>query len=72
MDSRHKQLHDKANDHYLRQQYKQAAQFFSQALECIRPVTQTHRELQLSYLNKRSVCYLKLVSSQGCCMGKLM
>jgi tetratricopeptide (TPR) repeat protein len=61
MDSRHKQLHEKANDRYLRQQYRDAAELFTQALEYIRPsVSNQHRELQLSYLNKRSVCYLKL------------
>ncbi len=61
MDSRHKQIHDKANDRYLRQQYREAAELFSQALGCIRPsASNQHRELQLSYLNKRSMCYLKL------------
>ncbi|XP_038069639.1 probable helicase with zinc finger domain [Patiria miniata] len=67
MDSRHKQLHEKANDRYLRQQYREAAELFTQALEYIHPsVSNQHRELQLSYINKRSVCYLKLEQYENC------
>ncbi|XP_030840583.1 probable helicase with zinc finger domain isoform X3 [Strongylocentrotus purpuratus] len=33
MDTRHKQLHDRANDLFSRQQYQQAAELFTQALQ---------------------------------------
>ena len=41
MDNRHKQLHDRANDLFSRQQYQQAADLFSQALQLLAPPSST-------------------------------
>ncbi|XP_071964791.1 probable helicase with zinc finger domain [Antedon mediterranea] len=58
MDEKHKELHDQANKEYQLQHYTQAAVLFTQVLEYVRPTSQ--KDLHLSYVNKRSQCYLKL------------
>ncbi|XP_033117671.1 probable helicase with zinc finger domain [Anneissia japonica] len=58
MDGKHKQLHEQANTQYQQQHYLQAAILFTKVLEYVRPTSQ--KDLHLSYVNKRSQCYLKL------------
>lgn len=65
MDSRHKELHDRANELLIRQQYLQAAQLYSELLESLQKtgqLTKGLKDLHISCLNKRATCHMKLVS----------
>ncbi|XP_072014173.1 uncharacterized protein [Amphiura filiformis] len=61
-DNKLRHLHCNANDHYMHERYIQAADFFTQALEYIqyKGTTRAHKDLQISYLKKRSICYVRL------------
>ena len=64
MDSRQKELHEKANELFFRQQYSQAAQRFTEVFDSLDAPQQhvsSQKDYQLSVLNKRATCYMKLV-----------
>ncbi|XP_077861531.1 uncharacterized protein LOC102808405, partial [Saccoglossus kowalevskii] len=75
MESKHKELHDKATDLYQTQHYNEAAKFYTKALDVLVPTgsnndgsgnfnngteTDDNRDTQISYLTSRVTCYLKL------------
>lgn len=65
MDSRHKELHDRANELLFKHQYSQAAQLYSELLESLKKtgqLTKGLKDLHISCLNKRVTCHMKLVS----------
>lgn len=66
MDSRHKELHDRANELLFKHHYSQAAQLYSELLESLQQTGQLAKglkDLHISCLNKRATCHMKLVST---------
>lgn len=67
MDSRHKELHDRANELLFKHHYSQAAQLYSELLESLQQTGQLAKglkDLHISCLNKRATCHMKLEQYQ--------